>query len=152
MKDIINPWVIGGSILTAGLLLVLTFVASGRYFPGQSGDYSGAAVITVIPIPTYTSTPPSTEPVLNPTKEPMTGIQVGGYVQITGTEGDGLRLRQDPSLSGPIVYLGLEGEIFQVTGGPQDNDGYLWWRLVAPLNEEKQGWAVSNYLTVAQSP
>ncbi len=73
-------------------------------------------------------------------------------MQISGTEGEGLRLRRDPSLDGEIVYLGLEGEIFLVIGGPVEGDGYLWWQLEAPLNAPSTGWAVSNYLQPAQSP
>ena len=152
MKDILNPWVIVGTIIIAAVLLVVSFYAAGSFFPGGLTEYSGHGEITVIPIPTFTSTPQPTEPVITPTVEPEVGIQVGGHVQISGTEGEGLRLRQEPTLSGEVVYLGLEGEIFFVSGGPQENNGYLWWQLVAPLNEDKTGWAVSNYLETAQSP
>ena len=152
MKEILNPWVIAGPVLVAGLLLFGSFFAAGTYFPGDGAEYSGHGAITVIPIPTYTSTPRPTEPASTPTSEPVSGIQVNGHVQISGTEGDGLRLRQDPSLTGEIAYLGLEGEVFLVTGGPQESDGYVWWQLVAPLNEDKNGWAVSNFLDPAQSP
>lgn len=152
MKDIINPWVIAGAVLTASLLLAVSFFASGTLFPGNQNNYSGDAVLTVIPIPTYTPTALPTEPLKTPTIEPVVGIQVGMNVQIIGTEGEGLRLRRDPSLNGEIVYLGLEGEIFLVKGGPQERDGYLWWQLVAPLNESRTGWAVSNFLQPAQSP
>ena len=152
MKDIINPWVIAGSVLTASLLLVVSFFAAGTLFPGSQYTYSGDAVLTVIPIPTYTLTPLPTEPLITPTIEVDIGIKVGSNVQIIGTDGEGLRLRRDPSLNSEIVYLGLEGEIFLVKGGPQERDGYLWWQLVAPLNESRTGWAVSNFLQPVQSP
>jgi len=155
MKDILNPWVIGGSVLTASLLLAVSFLAAGQLTPDDLAEYSGEAVLTIIPIPTYTPTPLPTQPefpIATPTIESDVGVQVDGYVQILGTEGEGLRLRDDPSLSGVIVYVGLEGEIFQVAGGPVEQDGYLWWQLQAPLNESLQGWAVSNYLEPAQSP
>jgi hypothetical protein len=152
MKDIINPWVIVGTMLTAAVLLVVSFYAAGSYFPGGQAEYSGQADITVIPVPTYTLTPLPTEPAHTPTAEPVIGIYVGVNVQIFGTDGEGLRLRRDPSLNGQVVYLGLEGEIFLVTEGPRENNGYYWWMLVAPLNETKTGWAVSNYLEPVQSP
>jgi hypothetical protein len=152
MKDILNPWVIAGSVITAGVLLMVSFYAAGSYIPGDQSEYTGYGAITVIPIPTFTRTPRPTEPASTPTLEPVSGIQVNGHVQISGTEGDGLRLRKEPSLNGQIAYLGLEGEIFLVTGGPQEGDGYVWWQLVAPLNEDKNGWAVSNYLEAAQGP
>ena len=155
MKDILNPWVIAGSILIASILLAISFLAAGQLTPSDLAIYSGEAVLTVIPVPTYTPTPLPTQPefpVFTPTIEPVVGVHVDGYVQILGTEGEGLRLRRDPSLDGEIVYVGLEGEIFRVSGGPTEQDGYLWWQLTAPLNESLQGWAVSNYLESAQSP
>jgi hypothetical protein len=152
MKDILNPWVIAGAVLTASLLILISFFASGTLFSGNQNSYSGDAVLTVIPVPTYTMTPLPTEPEITPTIEPMIDIQVGTNVQIKGTDGEGLRLRRDPSLTGEIVYLGLEGEIFLISGGPQEQDGYIWWQLVAPLNESRTGWAVSNFLQPAQSP
>lgn len=153
IKDIFNPWVIAGAVLCGALLLAATFLASGTLFPDASQGYSGQAGLTVIPVPTSTSTPLPTQPLATPTLEAAaSGVQVGGYVQITGTEGEGLRLRRDPSLNGEIVYLGLEGEIYYVKGGPVDQDGYLWWQLEAPLNTARTGWAVSNYLQPAQSP
>lgn len=155
MKDIINPWVIAGSILTASLLLAGSFLAAGQLTPSDQSIYSGEAIITVIPVPTYTPTPLPTQPdfpVATPTIEQAVGIHVDGFVQILGTEGEGLRLRRDPSLDGEIVNVGLEGEIFLVIGGPTERDGYLWWQLEAPLNASRKGWAVSNYLEFAQSP
>ena len=88
----------------------------------------------------------------SPTEQVADGIQVDGYVRITGTEGEGLRLRRDPSLDADIIYLGLEGEIFLVRTGPVDQDGYIWWELEAPLNASRRGWAVSLFLEFAQSP
>jgi len=155
MKKILNPWVIAGTIITASLLLVITFLVSGTFFTGNQEPYQGGAVITIIPVPTATHTPqPTSSPpsLPSPTVESVDGIRQGGYAQISGTEGEGLRLRIEPSLSGEIVYLGLEGEIFLVKSGPVDQDGYLWWQLEAPLNETRVGWAVSNYLQPAQSP
>ena len=109
----------------------------------------------VIPVPTATPTlPPTTTPIPlpSPTLQVEDGIQLGGYVQISGTEGEGLRLRREPSLNATIVYLGLEGEIFLVIGGPEEADGYLWWHLEAPLNTARQGWTVSDFLQPAQNP
>ena len=155
MKDIINPWVIVGSVLIASILLAGSFLAAGLLTPSDQSVYSGEAVLTIIPVPTYTPTPIPTQsdiPDANPTVEPAVGIYVDGYVQILGTDGEGLRLRRDPSLQGEIVNVGFEGEIFLVIGGPEERDGYLWWQLEAPLNTTRRGWAVSNYLEFAQSP
>lgn len=155
MKEFLNPWVIAGTVLTASILIAVSFLAAGWLTSAPPEPYQGGAVITVIPVPTATPTPRPTAtevPLLSPTPDQSSGIQLGGYVQISGTEGDGLRLRRNPSLDGEIVYLGLEGEIFQVKGGPEDQDGYLWWQLEAPLNPDRQGWAVSDFLKFAQNP
>ncbi len=150
MKDILNPWTIAGAILTASVLLLISFFASGSIFQVSQSSYAGDAVITVIPLPTYTNTPLPPEPTITPASETSVGIQIGANVQIFGTEGEGLRLRREPSLNGEIVYLGLEGEIFLVRAGPEDRDGYIWWQLTAPLNDSRTGWAVSNFLQPVQ--
>ena len=155
MKKILNPWVIAGTVVTASILLVVVYFASGGLLPEDEEPYQGGAEIVVIPVPTATSTPqPTATPILlpSPTAQITDGIQQGGHVQISGTEGEGLRLRREPSLNGVIVYLGLEGEIFLVKGGPVESDGYMWWQLEAPLNATRQGWTVSDYLQPAQSP
>jgi hypothetical protein len=152
MKNILNPWVIIGAILIASILLLATFLASGSLFSPFQPEFYGEGILTVIPIPTFTATALPTAPVITPTIETQVGIQIGSYVKITGTEGDGLRMRDDPSLNGKIIYLGIEDEIFLVKDGPKDQDGYLWWYLEAPLNETKNGWAVANFLQLDQSP
>jgi hypothetical protein len=155
MKRFLNPWVIGGTVLTASLLLVVAYLASGGLFPVVGDPYQGGAELLVIPVPTATQTPrPSPTPVIlpSPTLAEDDGIREGGYVQISGTEGDGLRLRTEPSLNGRIAYLGLEGEIFLVKEGPIEGDGFTWWQIEAPLNASRQGWVVADYLQLAQSP
>jgi hypothetical protein len=51
-----------------------------------------------------------------------------------------------------VRFLGLEAEVFQVSDGPRQVDGYTWWFLVAPYDASVQGWAVANYLAVVQNP
>jgi hypothetical protein len=48
--------------------------------------------------------------------------------------------------------LGAEAEVFQVSDGPREIDGYTWWYLVGPYDESRRGWAVANYLSVVQNP
>ena len=79
-------------------------------------------------------------------------IATGAYVQITGTGGDGLRLRTEPGLNADVRILGAEAEVFLVQDGPRQVDGYTWWYLVGPYDSTRRGWAVSNYLAVVQNP
>jgi hypothetical protein len=63
-----------------------------------------------------------------------------------------LRLRDQPGLNSEIRMVVSEAEVFLVQEGPVDLDGYLWWRLVGPFDDTRQGWAVSNYLNLVQNP
>ena len=77
---------------------------------------------------------------------------LGVYVQISGTEGQGLHLRAQPGLDSSPLDLGYDSEVFQITGGPQQADGYTWWYLTAPYDQSRSGWAVQDYLSVIPSP
>lgn len=152
IKEYLHPVVIIGSVLVASLLLAGLFFVVDQLPPPSSDPFQGRAAMTVIPRPTLTPTPLLPEGNQQPSPTPSQQIQVGGYVKIDGTGGEGLRLRDQPSLSAEINYLGLEDEVFQVKDGPVDQDGYLWWYLEAPANPGRNGWSVSNYLTVDQPP
>jgi hypothetical protein len=74
------------------------------------------------------------------------------YVQITGTGGDGLRLRSGPGLNGAQLFLGYDAEVYQIVDGPIEADGHTWWKLTAPYDATRTGWAVQDFLTVIPSP
>ncbi|MEA4909838.1 MAG: hypothetical protein GYA17_09740 [Chloroflexi bacterium] len=111
--------------------------------------------MTVIPAPSETPTP---DPRLLATATPMAvvskdGISIGSFVQINGTEGDGLRLRSGPGIDDSMRFIGMEAEAFEVRDGPVDADDITWWYLVAPYDESRSGWAAAQYLTViSQQP
>ncbi len=106
----------------------------------------------VAPIPTLTPPLPAASPFVD-TPTPLPGtFAVGAYVQISGTEGQGLRLRAKPGLNSPPLFLGYDSEAFLVTDGPQQADGHTWWYLTAPYDQTRSGWAVQDYLTVIPSP
>jgi hypothetical protein len=115
------------------------------------------AVLTVVPAPTPTPTQALTEAAL-PLDEPLPeaasdGIfSLGAFVKVSGTGGAGLRLRSSPGLEGDPQFLGLEDEIFKIEAGPEEADGYIWWYLVAPFEEGRNGWAAANYLEIVQEP
>jgi hypothetical protein len=149
---------IGGILVTACLLAVLlAFLFSARN--EQPGGASSTAVLYVIAAPSATplaplasATPSPTPTTANPESPTGGALTVGAYVQITGTGGDGLRLRADPGLAGTVRFLAIDGEVFQILDGPQDADGYSWWLLQAPYDPNVQGWAVADYLVVVQNP
>lgn len=157
MRRILNPWIlfwalIIGLLLAGGTLLLLWYSR-----PGPSASGLTTAVLNVIPAPTVTRPVPSATPsgTATPTQDippsPLPGLlAVGAYVQISGTGGDGLRLRSQPGLSGQTLVVGAESEVFRVDEGPQDADGYTWWHLVGLYDESRDGWAASNFLSLYQ--
>lgn len=141
-------------VLSVGLWLLLNATRGDMHRVGPA-----TAVLNVIEVPYATMTPiipTQTSDVTSssdvPPSPPPGDISLGITVQITGTGGDGLRLRSSPGLDGKVLYLGFEGEVFQVLEGPQEADGYTWWYLSAPYDEKVQGWAVSNFISVLQIP
>jgi hypothetical protein len=67
-------------------------------------------------------------------------------VEVFGTEGEGVRMREGPSLQATVRFVALESEVFEVIEGPVPADGYIWWRLSNPYDPTKGGWAVGQFL------
>lgn len=159
LQILFDPWVIFGAFGFGILLLGFTLFALWSTRTTTIASGAPTAVMKVLSLPSATATSPSptvTATILPTDRPPESGtsgnISVGAYVQIAGTGGDGLRLRAAPGLSGEVLFLGLEAEVFEVQDGPKEADGYTWWYLVAPFDESRTGWAVSGYLSVVQNP
>jgi hypothetical protein len=138
------------------LAAVLSITAVARRASG--GGQEAAPVVTLIPQPSATEVAPTMPTVLptetpQPTAAPASGtgrIEVGLVVEVNGTEGDGLRLRADPGTAGATQLLAGETEVFVVQDGPVEADGRTWFYLVSPSDASRAGWAVSDYLRLAQ--
>jgi hypothetical protein len=156
LRPYLNRWVILGAFGVAGILLLITLITIGWTSPRFSPNVGFApADLTMIPAPTHTPAfvPTSTlDPFIATQTLQANTIGIGGYVQISGTEGDGLRIRSSVGLNGDTVFRGEESEVFVVRDGPQEADGYAWWYLVAPYDETRAGWAVADYLAVVPAP
>lgn len=147
----------GGVVFAIVLFLVtLGLLMAVRSAPRQAA--ASTAVLNIIPAPTATLPAPMTPPtataspqVLTSTPPPPRTLAVGAYVQVT-TGGDGLRLRSAPGLSGEVLFLAFEAEVYQIIDGPRQADGYTWWYLVDPYDQTPQGWAVGDFLVVIQNP
>ena len=153
-------WAVVGGILGCGILITLLTI-------GYLTRASAGAALIVEPKLTvlYAATPTSLHetkqaltqtpaPTPSPTYPPLPeGVfQLGELVAVSGTGGDGLRLRNEPGLSSVISSLALENEVFEIKGGPAAEDGYTWWYLVNPYDPEAAGWAAANYLRTFGSP
>lgn len=158
------PWFLKPKFigLAVALCVFLLFVVLGLGFVTRNHSEQLAqatAVMNIISAPTLTQPIPTSQTELTPPEDRTTpenpigeNIVVDAYVQITGTGGDGLRFRNSASLNGQVKFIASEAEIFIVKDGPVDADGYIWWYLIGPFDETRDGWAVSNYLAVAQNP
>jgi hypothetical protein len=154
VRDLFNRWVIVGALALAGILLLITAIAIGLTAASSSAGVGFApADLTVIPAPTGTSGAPPT-PTIDPfaTATSPAGVAIGNYVQISGTEGQGLRIRAEPGLGGQFQFLAYDSEVFVVQDGPREVDGYVWWYLVAPYDETRVGWAAADFLTYIPAP
>jgi len=145
-------------MIFGGGLFLVTFLSIRWTRPIQTPAGVVTAALTIIPAATETPIPPTPAAVEAtpdpevPPPPPSGEINIGSFVQISGTEGAGLRLRLGPGLGHNPEFLGLESEVFKIEAGPQEADGYIWWYLVAPFEVDRKGWAVSNYLEIVQNP
>jgi hypothetical protein len=147
---LLTPKVIVAAIFVATSLFIISFILILFTAPPPSDLSSIIAVATVKP---YTTTnnayPVNTNDPYVPTPTPTLApgqISIGSVVQVTNTEGTGLRFRAQPSLVGKEVFMGFDTEAFKVVDGPKQVDGYTWYFLASINNENRTGWAVTNYL------
>jgi hypothetical protein len=158
-RSLFGPGVVIGAILFGVALFGLTIGVFIYFRPEPVPAAASTAVLNIIHAPTATVPPPTPTPTLPATPtvpvppSPEEGtLGVGAFVQISGTGGDGLRIRSEAGLQGTVQALGIEAEVFEITAGPQEADGYTWWYLTAPYEEARAGWAVANYLQPIQNP
>ncbi|MGQ9833457.1 MAG: hypothetical protein ACUVRJ_06635 [Candidatus Villigracilaceae bacterium] len=155
-RQLLSWPVIAGAFGVAVVLMILSLLGTGLTGSKQTAAPDLAmAEITIIPAPTATpmvqALPPEISLAGTPTV-PANEIVLGSYVQITGTDGDGLRLRSAAGLNAEPLFLGYDEEVFVVRDGPQQADNYIWWYLVAPYDETRAGWAAANFLTLISAP
>ncbi|MEL7434161.1 MAG: SH3 domain-containing protein [Chloroflexota bacterium] len=68
---------------------------------------------------------------------PETRLSVGMRARVTFTDGTALRLRNAPF--GDILTELQEGTEFDVIGGPECNDGFVWWQI--STDDNLVGWS-----------
>lgn len=161
MKNILNGKVLIAALVIASVLLCtsLVYILVRRPAAPAPDLTPASAALTVIPAPTSTprTLPPTLTPIPPspaPSPTPAPGeIAVGVYVQPT-TGGEGLRVHTEPSLSADLAFpdAAFDSEVFLVTNGPQQADGYTWWYLTASYDASRAGWAAQDFLTVIPSP
>jgi hypothetical protein len=68
-------------------------------------------------------------------------------VRVTGTDGDGVNVRREPSGTGQLITAVAEGALLTVLGEPRRNEGRSW-RMVR-TQSGRSGWVAADYLTPA---
>ncbi len=154
LGNVIYGWIAFGSLIGAGLILLLGLALLWMR-PSRTSVEVVPAILTLIPLPTATLIPPTAViPEVTPTPDTLSPgvLGIGAYAQVVGTNGDGLRLRVGAGLDQDQRFLGLDGEVFLVIDGPREVDGYIWYYLSAPYDKARKGWAVTKFLEVVESP
>ena len=143
-------------VIIAVLMIIVTVIMIQILLPASYSVFHPTPEIVVIPAPTATITP---NPLLLPTSTPLGtneqsvgGLFVGMYVQISGTGVEGLRFHPAPGINSSSLFYGAESEVFLITKGPESADGYTWWYLTAPYDQNRSGWAVMDYLSPVSTP
>lgn len=143
----------GGVGAVLGILILVILIPLAAMNRLSAPNEGQSIELTIVPF--NTSTPTDTvDGSITGTATPEITIEpgeviyysIGEMVEIYGTEGDGLRLRNAPGLDTTINVLALENEVFEVRGGPEEEDGYVWWFLINPYDNSIQGWSVGNFL------
>lgn len=144
----------GIGVVIGGLALGLLFLVVSLNRISWTGSVSQPDVTVIVsPTNTLKPTPSSSEEAqsdLTPSgsQGSVSGADfvVGDFVEIFGTGGQGLTLRNEPGLSAVVDSYGLESEIFEIKGGPVIADEFIWWYVVNPYDDSKKGWGVGEYL------
>ncbi len=143
------------------VVLLLATVACGMWafyslrlqqpLPGPSPT---PIIWTATPAPTTptTAVPPTPTTATAPTTVASPDIAIGRYVRVSGTEGVGVSLRQDPDPASTRLAIGDEGDVLIVLDGPRQAGDYTWWLVRDPNDEAQRGWAAANFLLPVEHP
>lgn len=145
-----------------GLVVVFLVLILTRLHGSRNTDRpTPTAMLIVLANPSSTSDPtltPTPRQTLSPTATETSPVQqnpeldIGVLVEVFGTDGDGLRIRTQPSLDSEIRFIGLDHEVFRVIAGPERSNEYRWWQLENPFDQSKTGWAVDLFLRPVSNP
>jgi len=150
-KSIFNP-----ITLMTSLILIIGMILMGLVviFLARDPQLNVDTPLELTKVLAFTPTSKIVAPTITPSPTPTSifflpegVIGVGAYVQVSGTEGAGLRMRADPGLGTAIKFTALDSEVFLVIDGPIEADGYTWWHLEAPYDQTRNGWSAGNFLT-----
>ncbi len=97
--------------------------------------------------PTSTRTP--ARATATPAQADEGSLETGVLVEISGTEGLGLRVREAAGLMSEIRFKAQDGERFRIADGPAYADEIVWWQIRCMKNGDS-GWAAGAYLQIVE--
>jgi len=149
--------IIAGALLFALFGFWALYIFRGRFGAQEPTPTAIIWTPTASPTPVATLAPTVTAPAgeeggADVTPTPSSDVAVGGYVEVVGTGGYGLSLREGPGSNYARLDVAAEEEIFLVVEGPRTAGGAPWWRIRDPEDEDQSWWAVGNYLEPVDHP
>jgi hypothetical protein len=153
-NSLLNKKVLIGALIVAALCLFYTLVLVNGLSYKRSTTNTPEANLTVIAGPLIPTMDIGMLTVVTPTvtvdlQLPGSGgLKTGVYVQINGTGGNGLRIRNNAGTDAETNFIANESEVFLIIGGPLELNDYVWWQLSAPYDQSRQGWAAADYLKI----
>ena len=158
-KPRIHPLAFIGAVLFAAVLLGLgyIFLRLGGLQAQTVQTTLTPPALTIIPAPTETPVAIIPTGIFTPTPTPFLGpppgiMGIGAYAKVSNTGGAGLRIRQSATTDSLTQFIAMDEEVFEVIGGPVENNAFTWWQLVAPYDKNRTGWAAEEYLTLINLP
>jgi len=150
---VINKRVVIGAIITFSVILLYGFltlngVAYQKTIRGQTTAYITVIAPASIPTQDLSLLFVTPTPTVDPSFGDLSGIGIGKFVQITGTDGAGLKIREQPGTASKVNFIASDLEAFQVLDGPVKLDDIIWWNIVTPYDSSRQGWAAAPYLAI----
>ena len=152
---LITPWVIVLTVLVGfGLFFALMILIAGAALRTDPPAGSALAQMTIIPAPTVTPTAPVAEAPQELAVRYVSpeGFSIGAYVAIQNTQGAGLKIRPEPGTGSKVDFIAAEGELFVIVDGPDERNGYAWWKLAGFENPERTGWGAAAFLGLVAPP
>jgi hypothetical protein len=156
------PWALMAIVVGIVIVLCVALILVVRAIRGAGADETSTprptATRLAVPIATWTPTAVLTQTLtptvvlpLGPTgqAQQFTEIAPGATVLIQGTAAKGLNLRAQPTTKGAIVVTVKEGDALTVVEGPQQADGFTWWKL--RTTDNKEGWGAADWLVLKPS-
>ncbi len=136
-----------GFIFFVGLVLVVGS-AGLKMFATQE---KSTAQLTVIPAPTVTAVVISLDmekPNLEVRYVSPEGFSIGAFVQVANTQGAGLKFRSESGTGSDVTFIAMDGDLFQMIDGPDNKNGYSWWKLQGMKDPQLVGWAAADFLVL----